>query len=168
MPKLNVYVPDDLKAEMDAVEGQEPNWSAVAQEAFRLECARLANRKRSGGKMDAAIERLRASKQRLTNQDKLDGAASGRQWALEDAEYDELERLRKATDGEGGLFGPPDYNGEYAWQAYKTITDDEDPSAADCRDFWESSTGKSEPSDDYVEAFVEAATEVFEEIGDKL
>ncbi len=36
VPKVNVYVPDDLKREMDRYKDQ--NWSVVAQVAFREKC----------------------------------------------------------------------------------------------------------------------------------
>ncbi len=37
MPKISIYVPDDLKADMD--QHQEINFSKVAQSAFRREMA---------------------------------------------------------------------------------------------------------------------------------
>ena len=41
MPRIQVYVPEKLKAAMDVVEKHRPNWSAVAQQAFEAEAARL-------------------------------------------------------------------------------------------------------------------------------
>jgi hypothetical protein len=63
MAKVTIYVPDELKAAMDKVEVHNPNWSGLAQEAFRRECERLAGLKKERGKMEAAVERLRQSKQ---------------------------------------------------------------------------------------------------------
>ena len=40
MPKVTVYVPDDLKARMDAV-GESVNWSGEAQKAFQCALAQL-------------------------------------------------------------------------------------------------------------------------------
>ena len=49
---------------MDKFEKEDPNWSGIAQEAFRFECKRLMSRTRSKGKMNAVIERLRQSKEK--------------------------------------------------------------------------------------------------------
>jgi hypothetical protein len=59
MAKLNLYVPDDLKARMDAV-SDNVNWSEVARPAFQAAVANYEHRK--GRNMTTAIERLRASK----------------------------------------------------------------------------------------------------------
>jgi hypothetical protein len=159
MAKMMIYVPDDLKAEMDAAKGQQPNWSALAQEAFRLECGRLANRKRSKGKMDAVIERLRKSKEKFSNDEKISGHAAGRAWAQQEASYEELERLAK--------WEPADYVDDRAWEALVAIAGDADL-ARDYIDFWKDQAGNETPSEDFVLAFVDGAEEVFNEVADKL
>ena len=54
MPRIQIYIPDKVKAEMDAVEQHRPNWSEVAQRAFIVEAARLERlygaKKAKGGK----------------------------------------------------------------------------------------------------------------------
>lgn len=162
MPKITIYVPDDLKAAMDAAEAQEPNWSALAQEAFRLECARLETRKRSKGKMNAVVERLRISKEKFSNDEKVNGHAAGRRWAMQSAAYDELERIAQWDPA------PMNTNDDVAWDALVAIAGDTDRAKLDYRDFWENQAGNETPSDAFVWAFVEGAEEVFNEVADKL
>ena len=55
MPRIQIYIPVKVKAEMDAVEQHRPNWSEVAQRAFTIEAARLEKlygraKKPKGGK----------------------------------------------------------------------------------------------------------------------
>jgi hypothetical protein len=159
MPKITIYVPDDLKAAMDAVESQQPNWSAFAQEAFRLECRRLANRKGSKGKMDTVVERLRASKQKFENEENAKGHAAGRAWAMQGAEYDELERLN-ALDEVG-------FDQTWSYEICKVVYGEE-VAAQGCAEFWSKWGNRGEPSEDFAAAFAEGACEVFNEVQEKL
>jgi len=171
MARIAVYVPDDLRAEMDKVESLEPNWSAIAQEAFRVECQRLLNRKQGASKMQATIERLRAQKTRADDEAKVEGHASGRKWAMELADYPELERLSKwRTDAEKSWSEGYDPTSEAGllWDVTCAIFGDDRPAEGDMLAFWQRATGYPEPSDKMVEAFVEGALEVFDEVEDKL
>jgi hypothetical protein len=158
MPKITIYVSDDLKSEMDKAEAQKPNWSAIAQEVFELECHRIANRKKGGGKMNEVIERLRKSKENKSNQDRIRGHAAGRNWAMSRAEYDELERLSE--------FEFQYETEDLAWDVAIAIAGDVDQ--ARDRNLWEEQVGIPNPSDAFVEAFVEGAGEVFDEVSPDL
>ena len=161
MPKVTIYVPDDLKAEMDAVEDQEPNWSALAQAAFRAEVSRLSNRKRSAGKMNAVIERLRASKHASEDADLVAGHAAGREWAMNRAEYDELRRVAAVEEPPTGY--------EWAWVVACAALGDSRPDSSECRAFWESVSGDdTEVPEAYAQGVAEGAREVFEEVEDEL
>jgi hypothetical protein len=94
MAKLNLYVPDDLKARMDAV-SDNVNWSEVARPAFQAAVANYEHRK--GRNMTTAIERLRASKQETVVSEEASGKAEGRRWAENYASYDDLRRVAKIT-----------------------------------------------------------------------
>jgi len=170
MAKLNLYVPDDLKAEMDAVSDLDPNWSAVAQEAFRLECQRLQNRNRSKGKMDAVIERLRASKIKTTNVERMVGNKMGDLWALNHAEFEQLRNLADSPLDISEFDAPP--NGAFTWSeiVHGYIEGEPRPDRAAAGDFWEAhgDDGKSYPSDAFVQGFVEGAIAVYEQVKDKL
>src|SRR5258708_7816585 len=91
MPRVTLYVPDDLKARMDEA-GEAINWSAVAQRAFR-EAVALNSLRKEPTDMNEVVERLRASKERVQEADEETGKAAGAQWARETAEFDELKRV---------------------------------------------------------------------------
>jgi hypothetical protein len=155
MAKITIYVPDDLKAKMDAAEDLNPNWSAVAQVAFSLECERIANRRRSKGKMNEVVERLRASKENYENAEKVAGHAAGREWAAKRAEYAELEQIAAIELG---------YEQEWGYEIAKVLTGDDDPSINACQEAWKFICDSERPTEDFAEAFAEGATEVFEEV----
>src|SRR5271169_5834626 len=91
MPRVTIYVPDDLKVRMD-VAGEAVNWSAVAQRAFLEAILNQAVRKEQRD-MNSVVERLRASKQRFESMDREHGHHRGRQWAEQTADYMELKRI---------------------------------------------------------------------------
>ncbi len=91
MPKISIYVPDEMKVRMDAAESR-ANWSAHAQRAFSIELDHLEAITEIKSMTDV-IERLRASKQKLAQASIADGRIAGREWAMQSAEYDELKRV---------------------------------------------------------------------------
>jgi hypothetical protein len=98
MAKLNLYVPDDLKARMDEV-GDRVNWSEVARPA--LQSALAAEEHRRNANMTTAIERLRASKQETLQNEQANGKQAGREWAEKYASYDDLRRISKIEFAQG-------------------------------------------------------------------
>lgn len=165
MPKMTIYVPDDLKSRMDAAEAQEPkpNWSALAQEAFGLECARADNRRKGAGKMNAMIERLRKSKERASNEEQVRGHAAGRAWAQGMAEFDELRRL-KAGYGEGtGVVD--DF---FPKHVLEVIRDDGNESWDEVNHWWSAHADEEGASTMFAVGFVEGALEAFGEVEDQL
>ena len=89
--RFNITIPDDLKARMKEVR-EDVNWSTVAAHAFEQKLAEILKRK--GPKdMKSAIERLRASKQRLDNEEYEAGFEAGQNWAMESAEAWELTNI---------------------------------------------------------------------------
>jgi hypothetical protein len=96
MPRVTLYIPDDLKARMDEV-SEAVNWSAIAQQAFRDVVINLAARKETAT-MDDVVERLRASKQSYVETEHKAGLAVGEEWAKEAAKYGELLRIAKAVE----------------------------------------------------------------------
>ena len=59
MARISLYIPDDLKARMEAA-GDEVNWSDAARPALIAAVAAFEHGK--GGTMHTAIERLRTSR----------------------------------------------------------------------------------------------------------
>ena len=90
MPKINIYVSDEMKARMDTAE-KSANWSAIAQRAFDVELNHLESIKEIKSMTDV-IERLRSSKEKKAEELEKDGRKSGVDWAKNHAEFDELKR----------------------------------------------------------------------------
>lgn len=106
------------------------------------------------------IERLRASKTRTLAQAKEDGRESGADWAMYRAEYEELERLA------GWDIGDED---DLSWEMLVVIAGGLGEARDNYDEFWEHEIDSREaPRNEFVEGFVEAAKEVFEEIDGKL
>jgi hypothetical protein len=95
--RVTISIPAGLKARMEAIE-EPTNWSAVAAKAFEDEVSQI-NAKRGFKTMEDAIARLKASKRKSRDADEHIGGFAGRQWAMERAEVDELERLAAAIEG---------------------------------------------------------------------
>jgi post-segregation antitoxin (ccd killing protein) len=94
MPKVSVYLPDDLAKEVRSLEIP---LSPVCQRALREEVARMRVMTSidDEGRLEAAVARLRLTDEdRLTDeQERMEGRAQGRAWALEEATVDELRSL---------------------------------------------------------------------------
>jgi hypothetical protein len=159
MPRVTLYVPEDLKARMDEID-QSVNWSAVAQSAFR-EAVTVDAIKRNPTDMEPVIERLRASKARVDRESLEAGRICGRTWAATTAEYDELRRLADWTrittvtvpftlNALKQLIDPAETMDLYRWH-----------------DFWQQS-GNGHADDAFAEGFIKGAAELFEEIEDHL
>ncbi len=91
MPKISIYVPDEMKARMDETDDR-ANWSAIAQRAFGVELNHIEAVKEIET-MNDVIERLRESKQSSDESDQNVGRRQGQIWAKKYAAYDELRRL---------------------------------------------------------------------------
>ncbi|WP_275782487.1 hypothetical protein [Pararhizobium gei] len=91
MARMTISIPDELKNRMDALEGV--NWSAVAKRAYEIEVEVKAQTK--GDDMSGMVERMRAGKVRKEMQERPEWVATGRRWAVEDAEYEQLSAIAK-------------------------------------------------------------------------
>ena len=95
--RTSISVPAGLKARMDAV-GEPVNWSAVACRAFEQTLAEITTRR---GVMDMKdmLARLRASKLQHQDENSRIGLKSGQAWAIQSAEFAELQRLEDSLEG---------------------------------------------------------------------
>lgn len=91
MARMTISIPDELKIRMDAIEGV--NWSAVAKRAYEIEVEVKAQTK--GDNMSGMIERMRAGRVRKEMEERPEWVATGRRWAVEDAEYHQLSAVAK-------------------------------------------------------------------------
>jgi hypothetical protein len=159
MPRVTLYVTDDLKARMDEV-GEAVNWSALAQRAFR-EAVAIHTLKRNPTDMKQVIERLRASKARTEERSRESGKECGKTWAQQAAEYDELKQIAGYAKINVAP-APMDLN------ALQTLIDPErEMDRYQWHDFWQTH-GDGDPNDAFAEGFIEGAAEVFDEIEDQL
>jgi arginine/lysine/ornithine decarboxylase len=164
MPKVSIYVPDDMKARMDAA-GERANWSAIAQRAFDVELFHIDAIKEIKTMTDV-IDRLRASKEKFIQGELADGKKCGIDWAKKHAEYDELRVLTALTDvGLPVAQGDPENGYDLAyWLAQKVFEDErpgDDEIAALLQIDEEAVQGVSR---EFVESFIAGATDVWDEI----
>lgn len=160
MARINVSVPDELKVRMDSLGNV--NWSEVAQAAFstRAQIEELKMGQHETAEIDAGLVRLRASQEASTEEEIADGTACGRTWALKLAGYRELRRVVRLADDETLFDGQADAS----WLVARAACNDERLSARDLREFWEHVGDSPEPSDSFVEGFLDGAVEVFEKL----
>jgi hypothetical protein len=157
MPRITLYVPDDLKARMDQ-SGDDLNWSAITQRAIRGAIITLTL-KRNPTDMNAVIERLRASKQLADEANNLSGKECGAAWARETAEYDQLHRVW------GALLAAAEID---VSSLHRLIDPENELDRAEWQEFWECHAGGATLTDAFAAGFAEGANEVFEEVKDKL
>jgi hypothetical protein len=155
MARVTLYVSDDFKARMDAA-GDEINWSDVARPALIAAAAAFEHTK--GRNMTTAIERLRASKREADQQDKLFGNKGGRAWAEDKAEYRSLQHLYRRRR---------DCPAEEPRHALRCAVDpDYEVHPDDLLDVCPALSILQ--SDEYTEAFVEAAVKFYLEVREEV
>ena len=130
MPKVNLYVPDDLKARMDDTR-EAVNWSAVAQRAFR-EAISTHQIRKDRFDMEHVVERLRASKERFEERQLAAGKDVGTKWAKTQAEFFELVAVAS--------FDPDAHAGELDRDTLQWLIDpDGETDPRGWAEFWETS-----------------------------
>lgn len=153
MARINISISDDLKQQMDSF--PKVNWSSVAQDAFETQVK--INQLKETDMQAAGIERLRVSKQSKAERELAEGFALGKRWALEHADYDELERVADLVE----TAELAEVNGYHLVQA---VNNDDKPGRRDIQETLDSLVGCEQPSDSLVEGFIEGAAEVFNEV----
>lgn len=159
MPRVTVYVSDDLKVRMDEAE-ETINWSTAAQAAFR-EAIAIHRLKKDNTDMDSVIERLRASKRRTDESSATAGRGCGAKWAKETAEYDELRRVTSHLEESGADW-------DYSISDMRRLIDPSDwLTDQEWKNYW-STHGRDATDSNFIRGFVEGAAEVLLEVKDKL
>jgi len=166
MAKMNIYIPDELKVRMDE---RNENWSAIAQRAFEIQ---LNSTTLTGGEnMSAVVERLRASKAKIEDQERPERSKAGREWAMNDAEYGQLERVAAIdTEGERHHHGD-DPASSLLYEVAMAIYDKPKHDPVDRFDIDEASEiifGDIKPSFKRLLWWIEGATEVWDEVKDQV
>ncbi len=164
MPRVNVYVPDEMKARMDAA-GEAANWSAAAQRAFESELRHIETVKEIAS-MDDVIARLRASKENYQAEEGQGGKANGMHWARQRAGYRELLAMSKVDSAVIWDMGQGD---DAATWLYGQVFSDDEASFENVAIFLgiepEHLSGVSV---EFVDAFIEGASDVWNEVADKI
>ena len=177
MPRVSIYVPDELKARMDEA-GDRANWSGIAQRAFETEIHHLEAVKEIKSMSDV-IERLRASKEKSSASHESDGRAFGQKWAKHFAEYDHLRRVAKLTEWELNEGFENDPAGPALGRVVQAIVGDEDEARSTVRDRFrlaevfgieedEANTEGGLLTLEWLSGFVAGAQEVWDEIEDEI
>ena len=160
MARMNISVPDDLRAQMD--QHDHTNWSSVAQRAFEQHLIHLKSRMETTT-MEDVIERLRASKQANEEEEKKSGHEAGRQWAMKFAEYHQLERVVEIDwEGVDSLDQVPHHV-----LAMAAMADDE-AGYHDVENFWKETVGVRIPTGVLISAFQDGVLEVWQEVSTKI
>ncbi|MCP4286251.1 MAG: hypothetical protein GY792_17690 [Gammaproteobacteria bacterium] len=162
MARMSIYVSDELKARMDR---SGINWSACAQRAFELE---LQATDTGDGTLEAAVERLRASKQKSEQSTRPEWVQAGREWAMQEAEYGELARL-SAFDTESLKHGDSEKAFSLLREIVSLIHNDE-VGRHEIDGFVEELGGdaRKHPSAYQLICWLEGAQEVWDEIGNEI
>ena len=167
MARQTIYIPENLKERMDAYK-DEANWSAIACKAFAVEISNISQRSR-GDDMQATIDRLRADKAIHESEMYQCGVRLGRSWAQLGVTYSQLERIAECEDSfetdEQSAYSP----GEVFF-FYIEPAEAGDRHAA--QQFWENVLDPEQMhrlrNADFVDGFAESASQLFNEVYDKI
>lgn len=183
MTRMSISISEALKERMDRLEGL-INWSGVARHAIEraVADAEKGRSQQEKMKMEQVVERLRATKEETSSEQRQEGDACGRWWAEHHAKAVELERLASYHDSAGysweaGLVGEHSAYGpnEHFHMIVANINTPEDRdnwSRSDAADFWDEAIGDEEREKsndaDFVIGFAIGALAVWEEVADQL
>jgi hypothetical protein len=158
MARINLSIPDDLRTRMSALDSRF-NWSEVAQAAFEREVSAATF---NGEDMESVIERLKASKEEYEAAERGDGLRHGREWAKLTASFKDLRAMSKVDFGNSSF-----EEFEMGLVVDKALGRDprNDPEGSVWSD---GSENLVLPIHAYVEAFVEGAKQVWEEVERKI
>lgn len=171
MARVSIYVPDEMRADMDAL-GDRVNWSAVAQEAF---AARLGRAKQMESRMVDVIERLRESKLKDERYARERGRLVGRKYAERVATYRELEALAafRPALSNGFTYTPLILQVYGCIDLANGVTDADHPNSDSARNWLDDHITDGEPapvllSDEHLSGWLDGVREVWDEVKDKI
>lgn len=164
--RMNISLPDELKARMDAL--KEPvNWSGVAAKAYQEKLEELDPTPREVT-MAEAVERLRASRAAYVSEPAFEIAAdrygegliAGMTWAREAAEWPALMQLERLA----GSTAPSQWeqDDDLAEAAQNAIA------PADRATFWQERADEPAPPTRYIHGFTDGALTILDEVKKRL
>lgn len=165
--RMNISVPEDLREEMATVSNV--NWSAVACDAFRAKLTATVKE----SEMSDLVTRLKAQKSQNRDEAFQDGQKWGKEWATENATYEQLFRLTRSQErllpyNNWDLVF--DEDASPAIYLCDVIDGEENNSWSIARDFWVD-IGLEDPEEmdnGWFQGFADGAIEVFESVRDLL
>jgi len=159
MARVNVSVPDEMKERMDAL-ADRVNWSEAARAAFEREIT--AASMPDDPDIDQVVERLRKSKADSWQANLKKAREEGREWAKKRASYNQLKEVVRLK-----------FTGRGYWKQFDEATFEEE--SGDWGGYFSDRYGERPgeepvpmPPDEFVEAFVEGARDVWHEVADKI
>jgi post-segregation antitoxin (ccd killing protein) len=163
MPKLTIYLPDQLAADVKAAG---ISVSPVCQQALQQEVRVMATRQITDAEISAAAKRLISEEGDEAREARSQGTSDGRRWALHWASPAELRRL-EAQVGNGPL--------EYRIPVYESqgfSEDDSDAPFDSIRQMLQNDDTQPDFGDEagfeYWDAFEGAAMDTYDEISKAL
>ena len=171
--RTTITVPRDLKRRMKAVRDS-VNWSAVAGNAFEAKLRELS-RKEESKTMQDVVKRLRKLKEEQAgNESFRTGETEGRNWAMNAATPDQLERLEtfrsQMSSGDwNGLFETEEGWRELARQIEPRTAAKSPSRRGKEKSFWREIIDETNISDmGFFRGFTEGALAVWQEVRDQL
>ncbi len=153
-----ISLPPDVDEELDRFPKE--NWSRTACKAFRVRLLELKAMNKTG--KEAALARLRASRERAINKLFAAGEIAGTHFAMDVGEYDELERLQRYHDS-----NPIEWNQiieqTNARDLAQIMAGDTDDSSR-IEEWFRQNHGADSCDSSWVEGFVHGALSMFEEL----
>jgi hypothetical protein len=175
--RTTITVPQDLKARMDAVKGE--NWSRVAAVAFRARLREVEMRNKRSLSKEEVVKRLQATQEEDAQQEYAAGEQAGKEWAGRQATAKQLKRAAQwvssfdnspvtwwdiDSPGWNAPFGPTD---RFVFAVLPDRKDDRDAPA----EFWKRALGAEADrvaDGDFFHGFVDGAVELWEQVEGEL
>jgi len=116
LPKLTIYVPDDLASDLETLKEADVAISTVCQRAVRGEARRLRLLRSAEDEIVTAARRLTLAGRRREEEFFQEGFARGRKWTLELAEPHELRTMERIINSEPAISDRWEaYDGTFDW-----------------------------------------------------
>lgn len=160
-----ISVPPELAKQLDRFSDE--NWSAIACQAFetRLNQIKVMNVK---DKNERAVARLRASKESGTNELYAKGELAGAEFAMDKAEYVQLERLERWYAAYGRDFRQVLTTNQVGIHDVIEALEGKDGDPKGVYDEWTEEYGPDIEDISWIDGFIGGAVNKFAEIKDKL
>lgn len=144
------------------------NWSEVAQRAFEQEIASLGQREKEKD-MQAMIDRMKATKSAAMSKEKKTGYSQGVSWAMNCAEYRQLEALETLQDEQMGAGDVSDYGFALAAKLVH-VTMGQESDHGDIKELHEQMFADTTRtySEEFVEGFIEGALAQWDKVKDQV